>query len=91
MALSAEAITQVQGLLTQLATIETSYNTVTGDSQAGIIRVEDIQWGSPMASQAVLAANGTRLVRRLAVILGVPVIVDPFSSSTASAGIAGLA
>jgi len=91
--LSSDAVTQIQALLTQIDTIEASFGTATSASRAGIIEVDNggVKWApSGTATLSVLTRRGSMLVNRLATILGVPVIKDPFAVAPAT-GVCGLA
>lgn len=83
-ALSAEAVTEVEAILTQLATLET---TLTGGwSYQHVKRAEEVTLAG-MDGLAALRSEGTRLVRQLAAMLGVDIRSNPFGSGR-SAGLA---
>lgn len=83
--LSAAAETQVSGLLTQLASIDEKLAS-SWDRQK-VIKAEDVTLAGEGELRA-LRSEGARLVRRLAIICGVPIGENPFQTSTISSGIA---
>lgn len=88
-ALSSDAVTQVTAILASIATVETSLTTVNSSARAGIKSVDNggVVWADDgrSASRAV-TDEGRRFVRRLSVILGVPVASDVFGSSVPTSG-----
>ncbi len=79
--LSTPAETQVAALLTSLAGIDTRL-AASWDRQK-VLKAEDVVLAGEGELRA-LRGEGSRLVRRLATILGVPVGESPFQSSMSS-------
>lgn len=92
--LSSEGETVVIDLLTKLATIDASYTTGSSSALAvaGLKSVDNgaVVWqDGAMSVQNALAAQGRRLVTRLALTLGVEAFADVFGSGGSSMGVVG--
>ena len=71
--LSAAAATEVSGILTQIAAIDTATTTAASSaSRAGIKRVEDVEFFGAGSSFAAQSGERDRLIDELASMLGVP-------------------
>lgn len=77
LAISAEAETQIGTILTDLATIETTLRA--SWSRQMVTRAEDVTIAGPQEIRS-LRAEGNRLARHLASVLGVAVWQFPFAS-----------
>lgn len=90
--LSAEAETQVIAILALLATVDAKFTESAALSAAGLKSVDNggVEWFGATSAQSSLSATGRRLVARLAIILGVPVVRDVFGSAVPMCGPMGL-